>query len=129
MYLFLVDKNIFTTYYYVRDEFKPSSNIEEAFVFFYLRKTCFRGMLRYNKKGKFNIPFGRYKTFSFDILKDIGYFDLFQRTEIFNKTFEEIFEQYNHSDNFMFLDPPYDSKFSNYGYGEFGEAEHRKLAS
>ena len=34
----------------------------------YLRKTCYRRMLRYNKKGKFNIPFGRYKNYNYDIL-------------------------------------------------------------
>ena len=30
--------------------------------------------------------------------------------------------------NFMFLDPPYDSKFTNYGYCKFGKEEHEKLA-
>ena len=28
----------------------------------------------------------------------------------------------------MFLDPPYDSEFTNYGYCSFGKEEHTKLA-
>lgn len=47
-----------TTYYQVRDKMDYSIPIENAKRFYYLRKTCFRGMLRYNKDGKFNIPYG-----------------------------------------------------------------------
>ena len=53
------------TYYQIRDEFKIKSPLDNACRFFYQRKTCFRGMLRYNSKGHFNIPFGRYKTYNF----------------------------------------------------------------
>ena len=45
-------------------------------------------MLRYNKKGKFNIPFGRYKTYKFDDILNKNYENLLQNTEIFNKSFE-----------------------------------------
>jgi len=86
------------------------------------------GMMRYNSKGGFNIPFGRYKTFNFEELKNKDYENLLKRTEIFNKGFEYIFEKYNDSDNFMFLDPPYDSQFTDYGYCKFGKEEHKKLA-
>ena len=85
-------------------------------------------MLRYNKNGKFNIPFGRYKTFNFEILKDTKYYNLFKNTLIFNKDFSYIFENYNNEDNFMFLDPPYDCEFTDYGYCQFGKKEHLKLA-
>lgn len=115
------------TYYYVRDNFIPSNDIEKAFVFFYLRKTCFRGMLRYNKNGKFNIPFGRYKTYNYDILLDKDYEEVFKNTEILNKSFEEIFKTYNNKDNFVFLDPPYDSIFTDYGYCEYDKKKHLEL--
>jgi len=39
-------------YYKVRDQFKVETPLDNAKRFFYLRKTCFRGMLRYNKSGK-----------------------------------------------------------------------------
>ena len=61
----LMDASEFTEeeYYKVRDVYTPSTPTEKAFQFYYLRKTCYRGMLRYNKKGKFNIPYGRYANF------------------------------------------------------------------
>jgi DNA adenine methylase len=116
------------TYYKIRDEFKIKSPLDNACRFFYQRKTCFRGMLRYNSKGHFNIPFGRYKTYNFEILKDKKYENLLKNTQVFNKDFSYIFENFNNKKNFMFLDPPYDSEFTDYGYCSFGKEEHKKLA-
>jgi DNA adenine methylase len=116
------------TYYSVRDEFKPETELEKACKFYYERKTCYRGMLRYNKKGGFNIPFGRYKRISYDELKDVRYIDLLKRTVVLNETFEEVFEKYNSEENFMFLDPPYDSTFTDYGYCKFTREHHVRLA-
>lgn len=115
-------------YYFLRDEFVPSNDIERAFVFFYLRKTCFRGMLRYNKKGKFNVPFGRYKTYDFEILKDKRYEDILKNTEILSSDFSNIFDAYNSEENFVFLDPPYDSTFTDYGYCIYDRKKHIELA-
>ena len=116
------------TYYKVRGYDTSGNTLENAKRFYYLRKTCFRGMLRYNKKGQFNIPFGRYKTCNYDVLKNDAYEKLLQRTEVLNESFEYVFENYNSSDNFMFLDPPYDSEFTDYGYCSFGKEEQKLLA-
>jgi DNA adenine methylase len=86
-------------------------------------------MLRYNKHGKFNIPFGRYKTMNFEELRNVAYHELLGRTEILKAGFETVFEKYNDERNFMFLDPPYDSEFTDYGYCQFGREEQRKLAA
>lgn len=115
-------------YYEIRDTMVINDYLDRAKQFFYQRKTCFRGMLRYNSKGKFNIPFGRYKTYNFEILKNKDYEKLLQNTKIECKDFSYIFENYNDPNNFMFLDPPYDSEFTNYGYCSFGKKEHEKLA-
>ena len=115
------------TYYKVRS-YKPSNRLENAQRFYYLRKTCFRGMLRYNKKGEFNIPYGRYKNYNFEDIKDKRYEELLKNTEVLNKDFKHIFDNYNSENNFMFLDPPYDSEFTDYGYCSFGKEEHKKLA-
>ena len=115
------------TYYKVRG-YNNTEVLDNAKRFYYLRKTCYRGMLRYNKNGGFNIPFGRYKTYNFEEIKNKEYEELLKRTEIFNSSFENIFNNYNDSDNFMFLDPPYDSEFTDYGYCTFGKEEQRKLA-
>ena len=115
-------------YYKVRDKMKVENALDNAKRFYYLRKTCYRGMLRYNKKGKFNIPFGRYKTYNYEILKDKEYENLLKNTKIYCKNFEFIFQKYNDENNFVFLDPPYDSEFTDYGYCQFGREEHKKLA-
>ena len=115
------------TYYKVRS-YKHSDVLDNAKRFYYLRKTCYRGMLRYNKKGEFNIPFGKYKTYNFEEVMNKEYEKLLKRTEIFNDSFEKIFNEYNDSNNFMFLDPPYDSEFTDYGYCSFGKEEQKKLA-
>lgn len=117
------------TYYKIRDEMDINNQLDSAKRFYYQRKTCFRGMLRYNKSGKFNIPFGKYKTINYNDLTNKAYEDLLSRTEILNKGFEYIFENYNDENNFMFLDPPYDSEFTDYGYCQFGKKEQEKLAT
>lgn len=114
-------------YYNVR-RMEVKDALDNAKRFYYLRKTCFRGMLRYNNKGEFNIPYGRYKTYTFDDILKPDYETLLKRTEIYNSSFETLFEKFNHEDNFMFLDPPYDSEFTDYGYCKFGKEEHKKLA-
>ena len=116
-----------TTYYKVRS-MSSTDSLEIAKKFYYLRKTCFRGMLRYNKNGEFNIPFGRYKTCNFEDLKNKEYEDLLKNTEIMNNSFEEIFKNYNSSSNFMFLDPPYDSEFTDYGYCTFDKQKQKILS-
>jgi len=116
------------TYYRIRDKMIINTPLDNACRFYYQRKTCFRGMLRYNKSGKFNIPFGRYKTYNFENLKNPQYEKLLKRTEVLKVGFEYVFDKYNDENNFMFLDPPYDSEFTNYGYCSFGKDEHKQLA-
>jgi DNA adenine methylase len=115
------------TYYEVRN-MKSIDQIEIAARFYYLRKNCFRGMMRFNKKGEFNVSYGRYKTWNYENLKDDAYTNLLKNTEILSESFEKVFEKYNGPENFIFLDPPYDSTFTDYGYCKFGREHHEKLA-
>ena len=116
------------TYYKIRDNMQVKTPLDNAKRFYYLRKTCFRGMLRYNKSGKFNIPYGKYKTINYDDLNNNNYEKLLKNTEILNKSYEYIFENYNDENNFMFLDPPYDSEFTDYGYCKFEKEHQTKLS-
>lgn len=115
-------------YYFMRDCFEPENKFEEALKFYYLRKTCFRGMLRYNSDGKFNIPWGRYKSINFDALKDTEYTTLMTNTQVLNKDFSYVFENYDNPNNFCFIDQPYDSVFTDYGYCEFKRNDQERLA-
>jgi DNA adenine methylase len=83
-------------------------------------------MLRYNRKGHFNIPFGRYKTVDFSALLDPEYQECFKNAELKCQSFVECL--IDDPSYFYFLDPPYDSPFSNYKV-PFGEPEHRQLAT
>jgi len=123
-----ISPNEENTYYEIRDKMEINDELDSAKRFYYQRKTCFRGMLRYNKNGKFNIPFGKYKTINYNELLNKDYENLLNKTEILNQSFEYIFENYNNENNFMFLDPPYDSEFTDYGYCQFGKEEQKKLA-
>lgn len=115
-------------YYDVRNNMPITDYVENAKRFYYLRKTCYRGMLRYNKSGKFNIPYGRYKTYNYELLKDERYEKLLKNTTVECQDFTWMFENYDSSDNFMFLDPPYDSKFTDYGYCSFDREDQKRLA-
>ncbi len=114
-------------YYKVR-KMDLTNDTDIAAQFYYLRKTCFRGMLRYNSDGKFNIPYGKYKTINYSQLDNPEYETLLSRTEIYNGDFKDIFAKCDTPDHFIFLDPPYDSKFTDYGYCSFGKKEHEELA-
>jgi len=116
------------TYYFMRDGFRTTNDFKKAAKFYYLRKTAYRGMIRYNPRGDFNIPWGKYKSISLPELDEERYSELLSRTEIKTQSFEKTFDRYGKKENaFIFLDPPYDSEFSDYKTG-FGRKEQEKLA-
>lgn len=124
-------------YYYVRgggkklpkgsNVFTPITDVEKAAQFIYLRRSCFRGMIRYNASGGFNIPWGKYKTLKFNDLLNPNYTELFQRTEIMEGDYKKVFEQYNDKENFYFIDQPYDSTFNDYGSDNFTRQNQTEL--
>ncbi len=118
-------------YYLFRQYFNyPVDEWLDAVVYFFINKTAYSGMIRYNRNGEYNVPFGRYKHFNTQLITD-QHHGLLQRAEIFNTDFASIFEK-SSKDDFMFLDPPYDTIFNDYGNLDaadgFNEEEHRRLA-
>lgn len=119
-------------YYKIRDMYNGLCDRELSFgtIYYFINKTAYSGMIRYNLKGHFNVPYGRYKNFNTSLLTD-KHHSLLERTEIFNCSYENIFAMAK-EDDFIFLDPPYDCVFSDYGNESmkdgFGEERHRKLA-
>lgn len=125
------DKNE-ALYYLLRDMFngKIQKEYSDALLYFFINKTAYSGMIRYNQEGAYNVPYGRYKHFNTKVVTP-SHAALLQRTEIYNLDYSEVFDRCE-EDDFVFLDPPYDSVFSDYGNEEykdgFNEDSHRRLA-
>ncbi len=116
------------TYYFVRDGMKVTNDLSKACRFYYLRKTAYRGMIRYNPKLEFNIPWGKYKNVNFEDMYNEEYSKLLSRTTIRTCSFVETMKKFEkNKDAFIFLDPPYDSEFTDYKT-PFGKSDHADLA-
>lgn len=119
-------------YYKIRDMFnhKVGSDYLDSVLYFFINKTAYSGMIRYNAQGEYNVPFGRYQNFNTKLITD-KHHDLLQGTDLYCGDFSVLFNMATDSD-FMFLDPPYDCIFNDYGNlvftSGFDEKEHRRLA-
>ena len=111
---------------------KQLDPIENTTKFFFLNRTCFNGLYRVNKKGLFNVPFGKYSNPTIcdpeTILKDS---ELLQRVEILNGDFEATFE-YAQGNSFFYFDPPYrplsdTSSFNDYAKESFNDDDQIRL--
>ncbi len=105
-------------------------------LFLFIRNYSYSGMFRYNDEGKFNVPYGGIAYNSKGMLKKINYYkskqvvDKFRKTDIYNLDFEAFLEKTNPGeDDFVFLDPPYDSEFSTYAKNEFSKTDQKRLAN
>lgn len=116
-----------TYYQSVRERLsKEKDPLKVAALFIYLNKTCYNGLYRVNRAGKFNVPIGDYK--------DPSLFD----EEILRKDSELLkgitLKQHEFSqlpiarENFYYLDPPYHKTYDGYNGSGFGDEEHKKLA-
>lgn len=106
--------------------------IENTTKFFFLNRTCFNGLYRVNKKGLFNVPFGRYSNPTIcdpeTIRKDS---ELLQRVEILNGDFEATFD-YAQGKTLFYFDPPYrplsdTSSFNDYAKEAFNDDAQIRL--
>lgn len=128
----VVDDNE-TLYYQIRNMFNDlaEKKYSDALLYFFINKTAYSGMIRYNSKGEFNVPYGRYKNLNTSLVTK-NHSQLLANTKIYNFDYKAIFEMVC-EDDFMFLDPPYDCVFSDYGNVEykdgFNEKSHTDLAN
>ena len=120
-------------YYQIRDMFNELSEkkYSDTLLYFFINKTAYSGMIRYNSKGEFNVPYGRYTNLNTSLVTK-SHTNLLSNTEIYNLDYSDIFKMAT-EDDFMFLDPPYDCVFSDYGNIEhkdgFSEKNHIELAN
>jgi len=115
-------------YYYIRDMYngKTERKFLTSSMFFYLNRTAYSGMSRYNSKGEFNAPFGNYKNYHpWDFITEEAS-NLLKKAKMYNCDFKEIFKLVQ-SNDFVFLDPPYETNFKNYTKYSFSEEDHIRL--
>lgn len=102
--------------------------------FYFIREYCYGSMFRYNSKGEFNIPYGgvSYNKKNFNekintLLKDETQ-NLLKTTAIHCDDFENFLNKLDLSEeDFIFLDPPYDTEFSDYEGREFNKKDQERL--
>lgn len=131
--MFIAELNVAEEFYRIRAEFNLSTDpYQRAIRFLYLNRHCYNGLCRYNAKGAFNVPFGRYKTPYFPQ----GELEFFAR-----KAERAIFlcEHYEQSmfragsGSVIYCDPPYaplsaTANFTTYHTGGFTIADQMRLA-
>ena len=104
-------------------------------IYFFIRNYTYSGMFRYNANGQFNVPYGGIGYNGNSLDKKIKYISgeeiqsKFQKTTMQNKDFYDFMKSQNTSENdFIFLDPPYDTTFSAYDKNEFTKNDQVRLA-
>lgn len=92
-------------YYAVREKI-PETVGERAARFIYLNRTCFNGIYRVNRDGKFNVPKGNKTKVIMPGDNWPGWSAALQHAELLNSDFQPLIDQAERGD-FLFIDPPY----------------------
>ena len=122
-------------YYFMRSQDPESlSKLERAARMMYLNKTCFNGLYRVNKKGQFNVPFGKYKNPKIcDEESLLSASETLKGKILVCDDYLEVLNQYATEGDVIFLDPPYlpiseYSDFKRYTKDFFDVEDHKELA-
>ena len=117
-------------YYYVRDRFNTEG---DSLDFLFLSRSCFNGVMRFNKKGQFNVPFCRKpERFRAALITKIVNQVSWVAEVIKNR--EWTFEVLNWRDaltragreDFIYADPPYSGRHNDY-YNQWDDKDAREL--
>jgi len=93
-----------------------SARKEAASLFYYLNRTAYNGLCRFNRQGEFNVPFGKYSDVKYK--RDFtAYKSAFSKWEFSNMRFDQVAFK---PDDFVYADPPYDVEFTQYSKEGFG---------
>lgn len=103
---------------------RRGDNREAAAIFYYLNRTGFNGLCRFNQQGIFNVPFGRYARIGY--VRDFSaYLALFANWVFTNEDLEQVALR---PDDFVYADPPYDVEFTQYSKGGFSWEDQERTA-
>ena len=118
--------------------YRKDNKVKEPFFaacFFFIRNYCYSSMFRYNSKNEFNVPYGGLSYNENYMNKKIEYIysnlhqEKYKNTTVKNIDFEKFLEQYKLTqEDFIFLDPPYDTEFSDYAGNSFSQEDQKRLA-
>jgi DNA adenine methylase len=97
---------------------------EGSQLFYYLNRTCFNGLCRFNQGGEFNVPFGRHKSITY--MTDFSHFRRVFKNWTFTNRDIELLEV--ESEDFIYADPPYDVEFTTYSAGGFSWEDQVRTA-
>jgi len=125
-------------FYEIREQYNQHDGnaIERVSQLIFLNKTCFNGLFRVNKRGQFNVPFGKYANPTIcnaEVLRADSQLLQSALVEICQGDYAQILR---HIDGltFVYLDPPYrpldaTSSFTAYAKGDFNDDDQRALAA
>lgn len=97
---------------------------EAAALFYYLNRTGYNGLCRFNSRGEFNVPFGRYNGINYTT-DFSAYREAFAGWEFAAGDFEALPLERG---DFIYADPPYDVEFTQYSKENFRWDEQVRLA-
>ena len=125
-------------YMYYRHLYNSAYELSQEWritLFYYLRNYAYSGMFRYNSSGEFNVPYGGIAYNGKLTRKKLNYYksdncqNKLSNTIIDNIDFEAFLSKYQPTENdFVFLDPPYDTEFSTYAQNDFTRTDQSRLA-
>ena len=137
-YLSITDQNGRSQIFYdVRERYNQriGDSVERASQLVFLNKTCFNGLYRVNRRGQFNVPFGKYANPTIcnaKLLRADSQILQSAQVEICQGDYVQTMQ---HLDGltFVYLDPPYrpldaTSSFTAYAKGDFNDDDQRALA-
>jgi DNA adenine methylase len=117
-------------YYHYREQFnaliaqQSAQSAAAAMYFYYLNRTGFNGLCRFNRSGYFNVPFGKYKTIPF-VRDFLPYRPIMDGWQFSAFDFEQLTLN---SRDFVYADPPYDVEFVQYSQFGFSWNDQERLA-
>jgi DNA adenine methylase len=131
--LFAASNNTEAEFYKLRDEFNSCTDTRRrAALFIYLNRHCFNGLCRYNSKGKFNVPFGRYSKPVFPTDEVMNFFQKSHKADFIIADFRKTMSMAIDGD-VVYCDPPYapltvTSSFCDYTQEGFSSNDQYDLA-
>lgn len=131
--LFITENNESSRYYALRDEFNQSADkYRRAALFLYLNRHGYNGLCRYNSKGQFNVPFGRYVQPYFPEREMLAFFHKAKKARFQHTPFQKTILKARPGD-VIYCDPPYvplsaSANFTAYSAGGFDLIQQEELA-